>query len=354
MRQRKNNTIELPRGVHRVVARGREFFYWQRGRGTKHAGPRVKLPNDPHSPEFWTALRQAQGIVGPVATDTVDALIDAYIAAWPTLPKKLAQNTQDNYRRGLKRARAAWGKLAAKGLRPIHVREVMKALADKPGAANGFLGAMQALSKWALVNDLIDVSLTDGVTGYDTGGGFLPWTAAQVAAAHDKLTGMIRRGVLLELYTGQRGSDMVRLGPTMIDDGGFDLGWKGQQKTGQRPWVPILPELAAEIATWERRPGPFVTTGTGRPFTRTYFSVLFRAATKDIPELANAHLHGLRATAVINLKRGGLTDLEISDAVGMSLEMVKHYTRFEDKRASGKASLVKLADHATRKNTVRQ
>src|SRR5882757_4700881 len=32
--------------------------------------------------------------------------------------------------------------------------------------------------------------------------------------------------------TGQRGSDMVRLGPTMIDDGGFDLqpsrheGWK--------------------------------------------------------------------------------------------------------------------------------
>ena len=52
---------------------------------------------------------------------------------------------------------------------------------------------------------------------------------------------------MLLLYTGQRGSDMVRLGPTMIDDGGFDLGWRGQQKTGTRPWCPIFPELAKEM-----------------------------------------------------------------------------------------------------------
>ena len=43
-----------------------------------------------------------------------------------------------------------------------------------------------------------------------------------VGAAHDHLTGMVRRGVLLMLYTGQRGSDAVRLGP----------------------WCPIMPELA--------------------------------------------------------------------------------------------------------------
>ena len=48
------------------------------------------------------ALRQAQGIVGPVATDTVNALIDAYTAAWPTLPKKLSEATQRQYRRYLK------------------------------------------------------------------------------------------------------------------------------------------------------------------------------------------------------------------------------------------------------------
>src|SRR5262249_5733956 len=91
-------------GVHRVVARGRDYFYYQPGRGTPSAGDRVPLPSDPHSPDFWTALRQAQGIVGPVASDTVEAMIDAYMAAWPTLPKKLAPETQRLYLRGLKQA----------------------------------------------------------------------------------------------------------------------------------------------------------------------------------------------------------------------------------------------------------
>jgi integrase len=330
--------------VHRVVARAKEYFYYAPARGTAVAGARIRLPSDPHSPEFWTALRQAQGITGPVATNDIAALIDSYLASWATLPKQLAATTQDNYRRGLTLARKTWGKLPAKGLRPIHVREQMKALADRPGTADNFLTSMQALSKWARTNDHIDQGFTEGVAKYGSSGGHKPWTAEQIAAAKQHLTGMLRRGVLLELYTGQRGSDMVRLGPTMIDDGGFDLGWKGQVKTGVRPWVPILPELAAEMQTWEKRPGPYVLTGTGRPFSRKYFAVLFREATETIPELKNATLHGLRCTAVVNLKRAGLSPLEIADAVGMSLQTVERYLRFENKRESGKAVLVKLAE----------
>ena len=80
-------SISLPKGVHRVIARGREFYYFQAGRGTDHAGPRVRLPNDPATPEFWQAVRQAQGIVGPVPTDTINALCDAYETAWPAFPQ---------------------------------------------------------------------------------------------------------------------------------------------------------------------------------------------------------------------------------------------------------------------------
>ena len=109
---------------------------YQPARGTASAGERIRLPNDPHGPEFWSALRQAQGITGPVATDNVDALIDSYIAAWPTLPEKLANGTQRLYLRNLNRARALWGKLPAKGLRPVHVRAVMRQLSETPGAAN--------------------------------------------------------------------------------------------------------------------------------------------------------------------------------------------------------------------------
>jgi hypothetical protein len=138
--RRLRGAVELPAHVHRVIARGREYFYYQVGRGTKHEGRRTKLPSDPHSPEFWVAMRQAQGLDdGAVPTDTVAALIDAFEADWPKLRRKIAESTQYQYRRQLRRARTMWGSLLATGLRPAHVQRAMEQLADKPGAANGFL-----------------------------------------------------------------------------------------------------------------------------------------------------------------------------------------------------------------------
>jgi hypothetical protein len=52
-------------------------------------------------------------------------------------------------------------------------------------------------------------------------------------------------------------------------------------------------------------------------------------------------------------RRPGLSDLMICDMVGMSVDMVKVYTRFENKHESGKAALVMLGDHTARKNAAR-
>ena len=155
---------------------------------------RTKLPSDPQSPEFWTALRQAQGVGGDgaVPTDTVGALIDAFEADWPKLRRKIAESTQDQYKRQFRRARKMWGALAAKGLRPSHVRQAMEKLAETPGAANNFLGAMQALSKWGRAKGLLDFPLTDGVEAYQMDGGHEPWTDEQIKVAHEHLTGDVR------------------------------------------------------------------------------------------------------------------------------------------------------------------
>src|SRR5262245_40310710 len=105
-RRKARGAVKLPKGTHRVTARGREYFYFQLGRGTKFAGDRIKLPNDPHSAEFWTALRQAQGIsTHAVPTDTVAALIDAFEADWPKLRRKITPSTQDQYQRQFRKAR---------------------------------------------------------------------------------------------------------------------------------------------------------------------------------------------------------------------------------------------------------
>ena len=331
--------MALPKGVHRVVSKAREYFYWHPGRGTAHAGERIRLPSDPHSPEFWQALRQAQGVVGPVATDTFGALIDAYLVH----PKftKTAAETQYQYRRYLDIARDAWGALPAAGVQPKHVQELVDRLAVTPAKANNFRTTMRALSAWARGRGLVDQSFIEGVEGYDRNGkGHRPWSAGEIACAHQRLTGMVRRGVMLALYTGQRGSDVVRLGWTDIDDGGFQL---RQRKTGRPVWCPIVPELAAEVATWEKRPGPFLLQDDGKPYTRKLLWKHFDEARAELPDLEGAMLHGLRATAVVRLRQSGLSSGQIGDIVGMSLAMIERYCRFADRKTGGKAALISLA-----------
>lgn len=334
--------VELPKGVHRVVSRGREYFYWHPGRGTKHAGPRVKLPADPTTPDFWVALRYAQGI-GTTSAMTFSGVIDLYETSPQFL--KLASGSREQYRRQLKIAKAGFGNQAAETVRPSLIRGVVDGLSDTPGAANNFLRAMRALSSWGVSRDYFAMSITEGVEPFESEGGHKPWTDEQIAAAHEHLTGYVRRGIMLALYTGQRGSDIVRMGWTDLDDGGFRI---KQQKTGREVWCPVMEELAAEMATWEKAPGPFVRQESGKPFTRKLFSKHFDEVRGEIPELAGTTIHGLRSTAVVRLRRAGLTTAQIQDVIGMSMAMIERYSRYADKKASGKAAVVKLAER--RKN----
>lgn len=339
--------VSLPRHVHKVTSRGREYFYYQEGRGTADVGERIRLPNDPQTPEFWNAVRQAQGSFGPTPTDTVGALIDAFECAWPTLQRKLTKGTQDQYRRYLKPIRKAWGDLPARDLRPKHVDALIRKIgAEKPGAANNVLDALHAMCKWANGPvDLLNHYPTQGVHHFPKGKGHAPWTQEQLAFAEKNFTGALRRWFFLSRYTGQRESDVVRLNPNDLDDGGFSL---PQKKTGVKPWCPIFPELEAEMATWERRPGPYLLQesgkGKGKPFSTNQMWKAFDRERKKHPILEGAVPHGLRANAVIHLRSEGHTALQISDMVGMSVEMVEHYSRYADRKASGQDVLRELRE----------
>jgi integrase len=230
----------------------------------------------------------------------------------------------------------------------VHVRAMMDKLAPTPGKANAFLGAMSALCVWARAYDHVSQSFVEGVRPFELTGGHKPWSEAQVDAALTRLPGMVRRGIVLMIYTGQRGSDVVRLGPTHIDEGGFSL---AQQKTGTEVWIPIVPELTAEMAGWEKRPGPYLLQASGKPYNRELFWRHFDQVREGIPELANVTLHGLRCTAVIRLRRAGLSVPQISDFVGMSLGTIQKYCRFADRKLSGKAALINLTPRT--KNNVR-
>lgn len=334
--------ISLPRHVHRVVSGGREYFYYQEGRGTPQAGERVRLPDDPQTPEFWNAVRQAQGTFGPTPTDTIGALIDAFEVSWQTRQRKISKGTQDQYRRYLKPARKAWGDLPARELRPRHVDALIRKIgAEKPGAANNVLDALKSMVAWANGPvELLSHNPTQGVERFAKGEGHRPWTPEQLDCAEKHFTGMIRRFYFLSRYTGQRISDVVRLNPNDVDDGGFSL---PQKKTGVKPWCPIFPELESEMATWDRRPGPYLLQedgkSKGKPFSTNQMWKAFDKERQKHPILDGVVPHGLRANAVIRLRGAGRTALQISDMVGMSVEMVEHYCRHADRKASGQAVL---------------
>lgn len=331
--------VELPKGVHRVVSRGREYFYWQPGRGTVTASERVAIrPNDPNDPAFWAELRRLQGLGGATVV-TFGTVCDLYETSEHFL-KRLSPGSQRMYRRQLHVARAGLGHRPAEDIGPHLIWGIVDGLADSPGAANNFLGCMRALSSWGVVRRHFPRSITEGVRPYETTGGHRPWTAEQLAAASG-LTGGVRRAWFLARYTGQRGSDVIRLGETFLDEGGFRL---TQKKTGREVWIPIDDALAAEMATWERAPGPYVRHDDGRAFTRQQLHDGFREQREAIPELAGATFHGLRGTRVVELRLLGLTPLQIQDQVGMSLVMIERYCRFADKMMSGKASVVALAE----------
>lgn len=63
--------------------------------------------------------------------------------------------------------------------------------------------------------------------------------------------------------------------------------------------------------------GPYLFHNFGKAYGRKLLDKHFEDARDQIPGLAGATFHGLRATRVIELRQRGCTSLQIQDQVGM-------------------------------------
>lgn len=343
-RKAKRAAIKLPDHVFPVTSRGKTYYYFERGRGGKSPGPRHRIEGDPYSPQFWIKYRELMGddyaLPALTVSEAIDRMLMELRAKGTVKPQSILFYDQSS-----RIARKAWGDLSPSGLRPKHVETVFDSMRSKTGAANNFLSFMRAFGKWMRKNDLTMFQLTEGLSAHEAKDGHRPWTAEQLATAEAKLTGAVRRGFFLYRYTGLRGSDVVRLGPEHVVDGGFEI---VTQKREVPIFCPILPELAAEMANWEAGEGPFLRQqggrADGRPYTRKLFSKHFAAQRDTIAGLSSLTLHGLRATAVGRLRAGGVEILQICDIVGMSPAMVQRYSKYLDRRASAKAGMARMLE----------
>jgi integrase len=195
------------------------------------------------------------------------------------------------------------------------------------------------------IRDLLPRHITTGIELIGGGGGHEPWLTEHIELAELHAPPAIGRAIILASNTGQRGSDLVRMRFTDIEH------YEGRpginvvtQKTGRVLWIPMTQELIRAMERWERRPGHIITGPGGGPISRDRLSKLWQRERDENPDLAplkalGLTFHGLRSTAVIRLRRAGVSKPLIADMVGLSGPMVDRYCRLSEQRANALAAL---------------
>ena len=130
--------MRLPKGVERVRARGRTYYYWNPGRGTDRESERIPLPNADNRPvDFWREVERRSADRSTIfSTGSVGELVERYRGSEEF--KSKSGSTQSSYGVHLRRFSApeAWGLLRVRDLTAAGVLAARDALKDTPGMAN--------------------------------------------------------------------------------------------------------------------------------------------------------------------------------------------------------------------------
>ena len=166
----------------------------------------------------------------------------AVIRAYMTSPKfdALARSTRDNYGRLLKLAERpdTLGALPVEVIRPALVQAFLDGLADHPAKQRNARTALRMVEKWALVRDLLPYPITTGTEAPGGTGGYAPWSDEQVQLAEKYARPDLARLITLGANTGQRGSDLVKMRWSDIEEFKGRLGinvttlWRKRKRYG--------------------------------------------------------------------------------------------------------------------------
>ena len=237
--------IELPPHVNAVRVKGRPYYYFHPGRGTKGAAKPIRLPDDPRQPEFWDAYRKARGEPEPRPNaNAVETLIDAYTAApeW----RQLSDNTRTNWLLYLERIKSKWGPLEVRGIEPRHVLALRDKYADTPAAANNLLRCLSSMLSWSVPRGWRANNPCLLVPKLKSGDGYKPWPWDMIELVEKHAPRWMWHAVALALYTGQRQDDVLAMTRGKIKNGLIEV---RQEKTGCALAIPahqrLLPVIGA-------------------------------------------------------------------------------------------------------------
>jgi integrase len=291
----------------------------------------------------------------------VDAIVAAYLdcSSTSTSPfKTAAPETQRTRRNILENFREAHGDLPIYRtigdkrvmlLTREHMQRIVNKKAATPFAQRNFLNTLRAMFQWAVKEGRVPYEPTLGVTREKVKtAGYKTWSEAEIErfeVAHPIGT-KARLAFALLLYTGQRRSDVVRMGRQdihqdvlTVDQGKTDGGEEAHLE------IPVHPKLREAIdATPALGVETFLVTHFGKPYTAPGFGNWFRELC-DAAGCPDVSAHGLRKATARRLAEIGCTAHQIAAITGhASLSEVQRYTKAADRKRMAREAMAKLIE----------
>jgi integrase len=236
-----------------------------------------------------------------------------------------------------------------------HMQRIVNEKALTPFAQRNFLNTLRAMFRWAMAEGRVPDDPTLGVTrakvkstGYKT---FSEDYIARFEATHPIGT-KARLAFALLLYTGQRRSDVVKMGRQhLVKSADWTHGTLvvDQQKTEGTEQshleVPVHPQLREIIdSTPMIGVKTFLVTRLGHPYTAPGFGNWFRELCNQA-ECPDVSAHGLRKAAARRLVEIGCSANQIASITGhASLSEVQRYTKAADRKRMAREAMTKLIE----------
>lgn len=322
---------------------GRQRYYFRRPQFENRL-----LPGLPGSSEFMNAYQAAlDGTNAPreIGSDrtiagSFNALIVSYYGSADY--RTLKPITQRGYRNVIERFRNQWGNKSVVGLQPQHIRKLFDDMADRPGAAYGLRRIIRILMKFAVEygyrpdNPALNIrKVKTNSTGYRS------WTEEDIAQfeAWWPQGSRARLALHLLLFTGQRRSDVVKMGRQHLQGGSIHIAQnKSNGKT--RLALPIHPTLAKSLQEVPTNQMIFLEARPGAPYTPEGFGNWFSDCAKKAGLPLQSSAHGLRKAAATRLANAGCTAPQIQAITGhKNLQEVSLYIAASDQERLAKQAM---------------
>jgi integrase len=312
----------------------------------------IALPGLPWSPEFMAVYEEAlagqpaQVGIDRVKAGTIRALAISYynslaFRSMGPSTQSVYRNIIDRFCREKDKEGHEHGDKRAATLKREHIIKLIAARAAKPDSANGLRKVLRAMMKHAVEIGLRGDDPTRDVRAIRIkSDGYHSWTDEEIAQfeARHPTGSRARLALALLLYTGQRRSDVVRMGRQHVREAVLHV---RQVKTGAELAIPVHADLQAIMAESAAGQMTFLVTEVGKPFTGAGFGNWFREQC-DMANLRHCSAHGLRKAAARRLAEAGCTEHEIAAITGhASLREVARYTKAADQKRLAAAAMEK-------------